>query len=86
MLVLALYRPWFTIILLSLCGTLVAAIFWITAFVAVLTTFSDDRPYGMVFLAPYLAFCHCALTYTALRLEWDPDYDSFFRMFKRLKR
>lgn len=85
-LVLALYRPWFTVIFLSLCGTIIAAIVWITAFIAILTTFSDYRPYAMVFFAPCIAYCHCALAYTALKLEWDPNSDSLIRMFVRLKR
>jgi hypothetical protein len=85
-LLLALYRPWFTLIFLSLCGTIIAAIVWITAFIAMLTTFSDYRPYAMVFFAPFIACCHCALAYIALKLEWDPDYDSLIRMFIRLKR
>lgn len=85
-LTLAFYRPWFIMIFLSLCGTIIAALVWVTAFIAMLTTFSEYRPYAMVFFAPFIAYCHCALAYTALKLEWDPDCDSLIRMFIRLKR
>ena len=86
LLLLALYRPWFTIIFLSLCGTIIAAVMWITAFILMFLTLSGFINYLHMFSALMMAFFHCWLAYTPLRLEWDPDYDSFMRMFKRLRR
>ena len=82
----ALCRSRFSTIFLSVCGTIIAAIVWLIAFIAMLTNFSAYRLSTMVFFAPGIALMHCELACIALNLEWDPDYDSFLRMFKRFRR
>lgn len=50
-----------------------------------LTTLYENSPYMMMLVAPLIVYTHYSRARMSLYLEWDPDYDSFRRMFRRLR-
>jgi len=78
----ALYQPRFFVILLSLCSAVAAICVWAVVFVIGIRDFYTQLPFGISIIAFFVICSHCALVPFSMRLEWDPDYESFWQKLR----